>query len=68
MIEKLNWKKVALKGLEGAVIAGGASTAATGAGTDVEAIVTNLVCAAIGAAWKAGRNWFDHRADGKRKK
>lgn len=64
-MDKLNWKKVALKGLEGAVIAGGASTAATGA--DVESIVTNLVCAAIGAAWKAGRNWFEHRP-GKRKR
>lgn len=64
-MEKLNWKKVALKGLEGAVIAGGASTVATGA--DVESIVTNLVCAAIGAAWKASANWWKHR-NGKRKK
>jgi hypothetical protein len=65
MLEKLDWKKVALKGVEGAVIAGGGSVVATGAST--EDVITNLVCAAIGAAWKAGANWWKHRSDKKKK-
>lgn len=63
----MNWTKVVLKGLEGAVIAGGGAVVATGGGTDRETILVNLVCAGIGAAWKSGRNWFDHRKDKKKK-
>lgn len=51
----MDWTKVIKKGIEGAVIGGGATGAVT------QEMMSTIIAAAIGFVFRAGRNWWKHK-------
>lgn len=60
-----SWFKTIRKGIEGAVLGGGAAEAAIQVQQvdmeDIEHAVTVLVIAGVGFIFKAGKNWWKNR-------
>jgi len=51
----MDWKKVVAKGVEGALVGGGATGAVT------QEMLSTVIAAAIGFVFRAGRNFIKHR-------